>query len=365
MHPIKAPSMIALAAALALPGCMSTEDRIAARMLVGLAPVASVPARVETPPVGTGDDAADDPAIWVNRADPGASRILGTDKQAGIYVYDLTGAVVQFLPVGRMNNVDVRQNVMTGAGPRDLAVASNRSTNTVGVFAIDASGQVTDASSYPAGEEPYGICAADGRSQGGDGLIVAVTYKTGAVVLTRIEETGSTGPRRTATISLSSQVEGCVFDEAQNALFIGEEDVGLWRVDFDGTTPGAPVLIDRAGSGSGLVADVEGVGLWAGPDGGGYLVVSSQLANRYMVYERRAPNRLVGAFAIGPGAGGVVDGVTHTDGLEVSSAPLGPGFPQGLMVVQDDRNDAQGLGRPLAQNFKLVDWRDIASVLGR
>jgi 3-phytase len=358
-----ASSILTIAAALSLGGCMSTEDRIAARMLEGLAAVVSVPARIETPPVGTGDDAADDPAIWVNQTDPGASRVLGTDKQAGIYVYDLSGVVKQFLPVGRMNNVDLRQGVMTAAGLRDLAVASNRTTNTVGVFSIDGTGQVALASSYPAGEEPYGICAADGRSQGGDGLVVAVTYKTGAVVLTRIEETGSTGPRQTATITLSSQVEGCVFDEAQNALFIGEEDVGLWRVDFTGTTPGTPVLIDRAGSGTGLVADVEGVGLWAGPDGSGYLVVSSQLANRYMVYERASPNRLVGAFGIGAGVG--VDGVTHTDGLDVTSAALGPAFPDGLMVVQDDRNDAPDQRRPLAQNFKLVDWRDVAAVLAR
>jgi 3-phytase len=355
-----------IAAAMILAGCASTEDRLAAQMLIGLPSVASAPASVETVPVGSGDDAADDPAIWVNPTNPADSLILGTDKQAGLYVYNLSGAVVQYLPVGRLNNVDVRQNVTSPSGMADFAVASNRSDNSVSVFSIDrSSGRLALVSSFSTGDEPYGICAADGRSQGGDGLIVAVTYKSGAVVISRISETGQSGPRQTASLSLSSQVEGCVFDEMQNALFIGEEDVGLWRVNFSGTTPSEPILIDRAGSGSGLVADVEGVGLWAGLDGSGYLVVSSQLADRYMVYERAAPNRLVGAFSIGPRADGAVDGVTHTDGLEVTAATLGPSYPTGLMVVQDDSNTHPARVVPYSQNFKLVDWRAIAPLLSQ
>lgn len=70
-------------------------------------------------------DAADDPAIWVNPVDASKSLILGTDKQAGLYVYDLAGKPSQFLPVGRINNVDVR-SLETENGVRHIAAASNR-----------------------------------------------------------------------------------------------------------------------------------------------------------------------------------------------------------------------------------------------
>lgn len=352
---------LALATALLLGGCASAD----ARLIAALPAVQSVPAAVETPPVGTGDDAADDPAIWINSANPAASRVLGTDKQAGLYVYDLAGSISQFLPAGRLNNVDVRQGLATNLGVADVAIASNRTDNSISIFHIDrATGVLTPSSSIPADQvEPYGICAGDGRAQGGDGAMAIVTYKTGAITIYRFGETSGAAPRVTATIKLSSQLEGCVFDEVQNALFVGEEDVGLWRIDFTGTTPGEPRLIDRVGSGTGLVADVEGVGLWAGPDGSGYIVLSSQTANRYMVYNRTSPNQLVGSFAIGPGANGAIDGVTHTDGLEVTSVPLGPQFPRGGLFVQDDRNDAPGRLRPLAQNFKFVDWRTIEAII--
>ena len=43
----------------------------------------------ETEPVVTDDDAADDPAIWINLDNTANSLIFGTDKKSGIYVYDL------------------------------------------------------------------------------------------------------------------------------------------------------------------------------------------------------------------------------------------------------------------------------------
>ena len=43
----------------------------------------------ETESVSSIGDAADDPAIWFNQADPTKSLIFGTDKRKGIHVYDL------------------------------------------------------------------------------------------------------------------------------------------------------------------------------------------------------------------------------------------------------------------------------------
>ena len=53
-----------------------------------------------------------------------------------------------------------------------------------------------------------------------------------------------------------------------------------------------------------------------------------------------------------------IGGVTHTDGLDITSAPL-PGLPGGLLVVQDDANPVSEFN----QNFKMVDWTTISEAL--
>ena len=77
--------------------------------IVPVVQTASVTADAETAAVKSGDDAADDPAIWRNAANPAASLIVGTDKQAGLYVYGLDDH-----PVSWSGNVLVR------AGPDSL-----------------------------------------------------------------------------------------------------------------------------------------------------------------------------------------------------------------------------------------------------
>jgi len=67
-----------------------------------------------------------------------------------------------------------------------------------------------------------------------------------------------------------------------------------------------------------------------------------------------------GAFRIGLAADTGIDGASETDGLEVVSAPLGRGYPQGLLVVQDGHKRLPDG----PQNFKYVSWQDVARVLG-
>ena len=61
-------------------------------------------------------------------------------------------------------------------------------------------------------------------------------------------------------------------------------------------------------------------------------------------------------MADGPGG---IDGISETDGLEVTSRNLGPGFEHGAMIAQDGRN----LLPNARQNFKYVSWTDIARAL--
>jgi 3-phytase len=137
---------------------------------------------VRTAPIFNFEDApatpdADDPAIWINRRNHRQSLIIGTAKDAGILVYDLSGALVQamFPPnapqvlaidpatpaglnprpgnpcpgsmsgetFGRYNNVDIAYDVRLGSGPgaprADVAIVSDRGCDRVRFFKIDPS----------------------------------------------------------------------------------------------------------------------------------------------------------------------------------------------------------------------------------
>ncbi len=157
--------------------------------------------------------------------------------------------------------------------------------------------------------------------------------------------------RRFAVGSIS---EGCAVDEASNALFIGEELVGVWRYGFDPAAGDARTAVSGI-DGERLAADVEGATVIT--DGAErYLIVSSQGDSTFAVW------RIDGAATVYAGRFSVrdsdaTDGVTGTDGVDALGGPVGQ-FPRGLVVVQDDVNDRG------TQNFKYIDWRDIRTALG-
>lgn len=308
-----------------------------------------VPAVMETAPMtGTGDK-ADDPAVWFNAANPARSLILGTNKDEGLYVYDLAGAELQRIPVGLVNNVDLRGEV---------AVASNDQVNGLSWFRIDpATLSVAHLGDTKVQRiEPYGLCS--GVISGV--YMVAVTYKDGAIEFwsarTPPGQPVSTTLER--TVQLKTQLEGCVFDDDNNRIFIGEEAHGVWSLDL-ASSDAVPVEVDTIAARRGLAADVEGMSLWRGPGSEGYLVVSAQQRDRFVIYDRAAPHAVRGVITVAASADGAIDAVTHTDGLDISSDPL-PGFPSGVLVVQDDGNPRSGVD----QNFKLVDWRAVVAALG-
>lgn len=337
------PCLAAGLLAVALAGCATSPTY----------EVVDVRSSLETAPAGQSGDSADDPAIWVHPEIPSRSRILATNKQEGLVVYGLDGAVRQRLPVGPINNVDLRP---TPDRMGDLAVASHDGRDAISLFDIDRdSGEVVHTLDIATGKtEPYGICLGilDDRPTAG------VTYKDGTLQLwTFIEAGGDLNGVLTRIASVGSQPEGCVFDETHNRLFMGEEAVGLWSLDL--SDPDSDfVAVDTVDSGSGLVADVEGVSIWRGADGLGFLVASAQEADHFVVYDRLPPHAVRGVFRVGENQEAGIDAVTHTDGLDIVSDAL-PGYPAGLLVVQDDGNPAPEQN----QNFKLIDWRAVSQSL--
>lgn len=350
-------SIIALSLAAAACGNLPDQLKDASKEPVASLPAAPVMAAGQSAPVGTLDDAADDPAIWVHKDAPEKSLILGTDKKAGLYAYDLSGAVVSFDPAGKVNNVDLRQGVTLKDWSGDLAAASNRSDDTVTFFAVSENGAHKIGAVPSSSPTPYGFCM--GLVEGVPHGFVA--HKTGELAMMRFEALDAAP--LAASHAFASQLEGCVHDDAASVLYVGEEETGIWRMETKGGTLSAPTQVDVVGGPSGLTADVEGLTLYTTGEGTGYLIASSQGDNSYVVYSREGDNAFLGRFRIvkGGGDGALIDGTQETDGITVSSAALGPDYPKGLFVAQDGINGDKAAAN--AQNFKFVDWRSIETAL--
>lgn len=314
-------------------------------------PAVTVTAAAETPPVGTARaDAADDPAIWRNPANPAASLVVGTDKKAGLYVYDLKGAQKSFLAAPGLNNVDLVE-LPNG---RVLVAASDRSDLAkVQMFLAlldTATGALTPAGRIVVGAgEGYGICMV--KPAGAEGVIAFSAPKEGTIFRTVITQANGAFTGTTTTLAqIPTQTEGCIADPRTGTLYIGEEDAGIWAID---TRTGAKRMV-AAIDNKMLVADVEGLAI--APEGadGGYLVASSQGDNAYAVF--RLPGVTpVGRFRIAQGSFGSVE---ETDGIELDHRDFGPDFPAGLFIAQD------GMNAPRAQNFKFVRWDAVLAALG-
>ena len=324
-------------------------------------PTGDATATVETEPVVSIGDAADDPAIWRHPTDPSRSVVIGNDKGGALEVYDLEGRKVQRIAEGFFGNVDVRG---------DLVVTYRLG---IRVYRIDPStrllANVTDTASgsISVGFSGEGLCL---HRDAATGMLSAfANARSGRMVQFALEDADADGLIEGTKLrdwDVGTEVEGCVADDELGQLYVSEEEVGIWRY---GTAPEAPtdatsrMLVDGLeATGGHLRPDVEGLTIVYQPNGAGYLIASSQSGsntlNAYMVYERQAPNAYVRSFKVVAGA--TTDNCGWTDGIDALAADLGPAFPRGVFVCQDNHNLAP---KPGNQNFKLVPLERVVGLV--
>ncbi|AUN33776.1 phytase [Niveispirillum cyanobacteriorum] len=386
-------------------------------------------------PDGGAKGDADDPSFWLHPDDPARSLVITAAKGAGLRVYDLQGKLVQRIDAeteGRYNNVDVAYGLKRPDGSTiDIAVASDRGRDRLMVWAIDPANpaapltDITDPTQgqvFPTRLSPDGMAevtnpVADQASAYGltlwkdkaTGEVRAVVAQRNAARLAEqrlvIRADGTVGHERTRhwdfptthkgqdltaendndpALDWQPQFEGLVVDEEAGILFAGQEDVGLWRVNLTTGKADDQPFYETRGSvkspfnsqDSKVARDVEGLALYRGADGTGYLIASSQgdahgdekapdaagLDDSFAIFERGGHNRYLGSFKLT--ANGAIDAGQECDGAELISIPL-PGYPAGLLVVQDGYNDdLNGLnGEPEATNFKYISWAELVAAM--
>ncbi|MGH8179047.1 MAG: phytase [Steroidobacter sp.] len=335
------------------PANPASPPKLAARTVQPLA---------ETEPVASYGDAADDPAIWVDAKDPSRSVVIGTDKKLGLNVYDLTGKRLQTAADGRMNNVDLRDGFQLAGKSIVVVAATNRTTKSISVYRFDPANRqlssIADGVLDSGLEDPYGLCMYR-SARSGAFYVLANDGVDGKLRQWKLlDRNGRVGIEQVREITVGSQAEGCAADDELGHLYVAEEDVGLWKYSAEPDAGDARTSVDAVENGN-LTDDVEGVSIYYGPNGRGYLIASNQGEDNYAVYRREGANEYLGKFHVVANEALGVDGASETDGLDVVSAPLGAQFPAGLLVVQDGRN----LTPAARQNFKYVSWREVMESL--
>ena len=380
---------------------------------------------------------ADDPAVWIHPTTPADSLVVTAVKDGGMRVYDLRGRLIQMvLPRrtehgdGRINNVDVAYGLAFPDGSTaDVAVASDRGLDVLRVFRIDGDATPleeitaqptkrafkerprddgTGAVANPLTEQETVYGLALWKEPGGDVLVAVTQRHQPRIGLFRLV------PKADGTVATeyvrdfrfpvrfkgqdlrlendddpskdwSPQFEGLVVDQRTGILYAGQEDVGIWRVDLAaGQAATRPFYTTRGAVGSHfhvpqsrIARDVEGLTIYYGEDGGGYLLASSQgqahgdarapdapYDDSFAVFDLdgKAIPRYRGSFRIGANSGEKIDAVQESDGAEVISWGL-PGFPNGLFITQDGYDGDDFSGEVDSTNFKYVDWGRIARAL--
>ncbi len=313
----------------------------------------------------------DDPAIWINAADAAQSVILGTNKVAApagaLVVFGLDGQIRQTIDgLDRPNNVDVEYELELGGAPTDIAVVTERLKSRLRVFRIGPDGRLTDVSAgggIPVfegcqGEEaaPMGVAlyrrpsdgavfAVVGRKSGpGDGYLWQYRLEddgTGKVRGVKVREFGRFSGR--------GEIEAIAVDDEPGYVYYADEGDGIHKWHADPDHPDAGVELAHFGR-EGFQGDREGIAVYALKDGTGYLLCTDQIDgnSHYRIYRREGapgnPHDHSEVIKV------VRGGADSTDGIEVTSAGLGPGFPSGLLVAMNSRG----------RNFLIYRWEEVA-----
>ncbi|MBE9212788.1 phytase [Plectonema cf. radiosum LEGE 06105] len=112
-----------------------------------------------------------------------------------------------------------------------------------------------------------------------------------------------------------------------------------------------------------LIPDIEGLSIYYGDNGTGYLIANSQGDSSYAVFSREGNNEYLSSFIVGDHNG--IDQVNESDGLDITNVALGSEFPNGLLVLQDGANDPQFVVENdeelenISTNFKFVPLENI------
>ncbi|NTU96439.1 MAG: phytase [Chlorobiaceae bacterium] len=288
---------------------------------------------------------SDDPAIWIDRAHPEKSLVLGTDKDVdgSLFVFDLNGRILPEKTVHglrRPNNVDVEYGLVLNGKPVDIAVVTERLTGKLRIFSLPAM-EALDGGGIPvfAGEadrSPMGIAL---YKRASDGSVYAlVSRKHGPADGTylwqyRLEDDGNgrirgVQVRKFGKWSGKKEIEAVAVDDDAGYVFYSDEGVGVRQYLADPDAPGSGNELSLFATG-GFMQDHEGIAVCSGDDGKPVVIVSDQGAGKLHVFSTADHGNERSSRALRISA-------IETDGIDATAEIRTSRFPHGILVAMSD-----------------------------
>jgi 3-phytase len=309
---------------------------------------------------------SDDPAIWINPADPAKSLIIGTDKggdagDGGLFVFNLQGQRVDSVrPLRRPNNVDVAYRLRLGDRTYDIAVCTERLANSIRVFSLpdltplDNGGIPVFESEPDSLRDPMGVAL---YTNPADGQIYAIVGrksgpKDGTYLWQYLLAGGSDGKvtgtlkRKFGFYSGKKEIESIAVDNELGIVYHSDEMYGVHKSYAHPDSSNVELALFGT---TGFTSDVEGISIYKTASTTGYVLVSDQQANLFRVFPREGQ----GSEHQHPEIAVVALSTVESDGSDVTSVSL-PGFEKGLFVAMTDDG-----------TFQFYDWRDLEKRLLR
>lgn len=303
----------------------------------------------------------DDPAIWINPADPAQSLIIGTDKDqdGGLYVFDLQGKLQRDKTVTglkRPDNVDVEYGLMLAGRPTDIAVTTERFTHKLRIYSLPDMQPVDNG-----GIEVFvGEKGENMRDLMGIALYKSKAGKIYAVVGRKAGPTDGTYlwqylleddgkgrvkaslVRKFGKYSGLKEIEAIAVDDQLGYIYYSDEGQGVRKYYADPEKGNEELALFAT---TGFTEDHEGISIYQLTDSTGYILVSDQGANSFHIFPREGTDGQPHAH---PLLRKVTVSANHSDGSEVVSVPLNAQFKNGLFVAMSDD-----------KTFHLYRWEDI------
>ena len=324
----------------------------------------------ETEPVFTSGDAADDPAFWYNQRDPSKSVIFGTDKKAGLHSFSLSGKRMQFIPSGKINNIDSRSGYSFGAKNFSILAGSNASNNSIIIYLINEDGIIEKLNENEFKTElegVYGLCMYKSSKSKATYIFVSDVI-TFTINQYRVLNFFPIKTQLVREIKTDSTSEGCVVDDESGILYFAQEDEnsGVYYIDAEPKDNEIKIIDSIKENGGQINGDTEGLAILNHPEGK-LLIASSQGSSDFTVYSLSNKNKFIGRFSISKD--NEIDGVSRTDGIEIYTGYINKDYESGILIAQDDMNMAtfnlDGVSlqaKKINQNFKLVPLKQIVEI---
>lgn len=302
----------------------------------------------------------DDPAIWINPAEASKSLVIGTDKDTdgGLYLYDLQGNIVKkSISLKRPNNVDIAYGLMVNGKKTDIAVTTERETNRIRIFSlpnlepIDNGG--IEVFAGEAERSPMGVALYTRPTDGKIFAIVGRKFgpKEGYLWQYELWDGGGvvTGKvvRKFGKFSQKKEIEAIAVDNELGYAYYCDENIGIRKYMAD---PAAGNDNELALFGSkDFKEDHEGIAIYKNGKGTGYLLISNQQANTFMVYAREGSTSNPHSHTL---LAEIPVSTIECDGADATPLDLGGRFSNGMLAAMSN-----------GMVFHFYSWDDIQPLI--